>query len=98
MKKIFLYSVIISLLIITVISIILKYKYENDFLLNHSEKLNTLIVKIDELNPEQKDGIGKIAKDYKNHIYTYNVVAFLTFAISVFLILKRKKNLSKEKK
>jgi hypothetical protein len=91
MKKILLYSVITLLLIITVILIILKYKYENDFLLNHSEKLNSLIVNIDELNPEQKDEIGKIAKDYKYHIYTYTILAFLTFATSVLLIFKRKK-------
>lgn len=94
MKKILLYSVIILLLTITVISIIFKYKYENEFLSNQSEKLNTLIANIDELNPEQKNEIEKIAKDYKYQIYTYNVIAFLTFVTSVSLIFKRKKILA----
>ncbi|MWB96064.1 hypothetical protein GON26_16990 [Flavobacterium sp. GA093] len=90
MKKIFLYSVIILLLVITVICIILKYKYQNDFMLNQSEKLNALMVNIDELSPNQKDEIGKIANDYKYHVYTYHIVAFLAFATAVFLIYKRK--------
>lgn len=94
MKKILLYSVIILLLIITVISIIFKYKYENDFLSNQSEKLNTLVANIDKLNPEQKDEIEKIAKDYKSQIYTYNMVAFLAFVTSALLIFKRKRILS----
>ena len=94
MKKILLYSVIILLLIITVISIIFKYKYENDFLSNQSEKLNTLVANIDKLNPEQKDEIEKIAKDYKYQIYTYNMVAFLAFVTSALLIFKRKRILS----
>ena len=91
MKKIFLYSVIILLLVITVICIILKYQYQNDFMLNQSEKLNALMVNIDELSPNQKDELGKIADDYKYHVYTYSIVAFLAFATAVLLLYKRKK-------
>ena len=96
MKKILLYTVIVSLLIIAVISIILKYKYENDFLVNQSAKLNNLVTSIDESSIEKKDEIGKITKDYKEHIYKYNIIIFLTSVISLFLIFKRKKILIKK--
>ena len=94
MKKALLYLAIFLLLIACVVSMILKYKYENDFMLNRYESLNTLMTNIDQLDSEQKEEIGKIASNYKYRIYTYNSVAVLTFATSILLFLRRKKMLS----
>lgn len=94
MKKTFLYAAIILLLISALLSILLKYKFQNDFSLHQSEKLNSLMINIDASNPEQKTEIQKIANDYKYHIYTYNILAFITFAGSLLLFFKRKKILN----
>lgn len=51
---------------------------------------------LDESNPDQKAEIGQIASDYKYKIYTYNILAFTTFAGSLLLMIRRKKILKED--
>ncbi len=96
MKKIFLHIIIISLIVFAVVSIVLKYKYESDFLRDQYLNLDAAMSISDDLSLEKRNEIGKIAKEYKYHVYTYNFLAFLAFAISGFLIFKRKKILQEK--
>lgn len=96
MKKIFLYSAIVILLISAISCMILKHKFESDFSLTQSTKLNVLMTNLDESNPDQKAKIGQIASDYKYKIYTYNILAFTTFAGSLLLMIRRKKILKED--
>lgn len=96
LKKVLFYSAIVLLFIGTVTCIVLKTKFENDFMMNESQKLNDLMLNLDESNAEQKAEIAKIAGDYKYRIYTYYALAFLTFTSAIILILKRKRILQEE--